>query len=319
MEYISGTKEFHLKDTAVALGKFDGLHKGHRVLIEKIIACKAQGLKAVMFTFDFHPAAWLKKKPQELIFTREERKRWAERMGIDVLIEFPFDEETSAQEAEDFVQKILIDQLGAKVIVSGTDFRFGHKRRGSTQMLAKMGETYGFRMEVCEKLQMEAPVYDASGKTDRTEFQDVSSTLIRQAIANGDIDVAAKLLGTPYAVSGGVAHGRALGRVLNFPTANITPQPNKITPPNGVYVSRVLIGKESYRSISNIGFNPTVSKGKVKKIETFIFDFNDDIYDEQITVEFLDFIRPEIKFESVEALRQQINADVTIAKQYKEK
>lgn len=319
MEYISGTKEFHLNNTAVALGKFDGLHKGHRILIDKITACKAQGLKAVMFTFDFHPAAWLKNKPLDLIFTREERKQWAERMGIDVLIEFPFDAETSAQEAEDFVEKILIGELGAKVIVSGTDFRFGHNRRGSVEMLDTLGKQYGFRMDVCEKLQMEAPVYGDEGRTGETALQDVSSTLIRQAITYGDIDIAAKLLGTPYAVHGGVIHGKALGRTLSFPTANITPEPNKITPPNGVYVSRVLIGKNSYRSISNIGFNPTVSDGKIKKIETFIFDFDGNIYDENITVEFLDFVRPEQKFENVEALRQQIDADVAFAKNYVEK
>ncbi len=317
MEYISGTKEFHLKDTAVALGKFDGLHKGHRILIDKITACKAQGLKAVMFTFDFHPAAWLKNKPQDLIFTREERKQWAKNMGIDVLIEFPFDAETSAQEAEDFVKKILVEELDAKVIVSGTDFRFGHNRRGSVEMLAEMGKQYGFRMDVCEKLQMEAPIYDASGRTDKIELQDVSSTLIRQAITFGDIEIAAQLLGTPYAIHGDVIHGKAIGRTLSFPTANITPEKNKITPPNGVYISRVLIGDKSYRGISNIGYNPTVSHDHVKKIETFILDFQDNIYDERITVEFLKFVRPEMKFNNVEALRRQIDADVAFAKKYK--
>ncbi|MFR1761532.1 adenylyltransferase/cytidyltransferase family protein [Frisingicoccus sp.] len=142
MIYITGTRDIHLENTAVALGKFDGLHRGHQILIEKIKQHKAEGLQAVMFTFDFHPASLLSNKPLDLIFTREERIKWAEKMGIDVLIEFPFTKETSGIEAEDFVKDVLVDGLGAKVIVSGSDFHFGHERRGNVEMLKNLAKPW---------------------------------------------------------------------------------------------------------------------------------------------------------------------------------
>ena len=309
MEYITGTRDIHLENTAVALGKFDGLHRGHQILIEKIKHYKAQGLKAVMFTFDFHPAAFLQNTPQELIFTREERIEWAEKMGIDTLIEFPFTKETSGIEAEDFVKKVLVDGMGAKVIVCGDDFHFGYKRRGNVEILYKLGEKYEFKTDVCSKLQIEAPVFEEGVFTGRMEMRDVSSTLVREAIRRGDMEFAAKMLGTPFSVSGEVVHGRQLGRTLGMPTANVIPPMNKIMPPNGVYSSRTIVGDYVYHSVTNIGFNPTVAENNSKRVETYVYDFSGSLYGKKIEVQFFRFERPEMKFESIEALKNQIHHD----------
>ncbi|MDD3222168.1 MAG: bifunctional riboflavin kinase/FAD synthetase [Clostridia bacterium] len=316
MIYITGTKEIHLENTAVALGKFDGLHRGHQILIEKIKEHKAQGLQAVMFTFDFHPAALLSNKPQELIFTRDERIKWAEKMGIDVLIEFPFTKETSGMEAEDFIKDILIDAIGAKVIVAGSDFHFGHERRGNVEMLKAVGKELGFSVDVCHKLQTLAPVFEDGAFTGRKELRDVSSTLIREAIRRGDMEFAAEMLGTPFSVSGEVIHGRQLGRKLGMPTANVAPPLHKIMPPNGVYSSRTLVGDYVYHSVTNIGFNPTVADNNSKRMETYVYDFSGSLYGEEIEVQLFRFERPEMKFDSVEDLKNQIHLDKAKTMEY---
>ncbi len=316
MIYITGTRDIHLKDTAVALGKFDGLHRGHQILIEKIKQHKAEGLQAVMFTFDFHPASLLSNKPLDLIFTREERIKWAEKMGIDVLIEFPFTKETSGTEPEDFVKNVLVDGLGAKVIVSGSDFHFGHERRGNVEMLRELGKTMGFKADVCEKLQIEAPIYEDGQFTGRKEMRDVSSTLIREAIRRGDMEFAAKMLGAPFAVGGEVIHGRQLGRKLGMPTANVVPPLHKIMPPNGVYSSRTIVGDYVYHSVTNIGFNPTIADNNSKRMETYVYDFSGSLYGKEIEVQLFRFERPEMKFDGIDALKNQIHKDKAATMEY---
>ena len=316
MKYITGTRDIHLENTAVALGKFDGLHRGHQILIEKIKQYKAQGLKAVMFTFDFHPAAFLQQKPLELIFTREERVQWAEKMGIDILIEFPFTKETSGMAAEEFVKKVLVEDIGAKVIVCGEDFHFGYQRKGSVDMLRKLESELGFTTDVCEKLQIEAPVYEDGQFTGRMEIQDVSSTLNREAIRRGDMEFAAKMLGTPFSVSGKVVHGRQLGRTLGMPTANVMPPMHKIMPPNGVYSSCTLVGANVYHSVTNIGHNPTVGDNISKRMETYVYDFSGSLYGQEIEVQLFRFERPEMKFDGIDALKNQIHRDKAATMEY---
>lgn len=309
MKYITGTREIHLENTAVALGKFDGLHRGHQILIDKIKRYKAQGLKAVMFTFDFHPASFLQNKPLELIFTREERVEWAEKMGIDYLVEFPFTKETSGMAAEDFVKEVLVNSCGAKVIVCGDDFHFGYQRRGSVDMLRKLGPEYGFVIDVCSKLQIEAPVYEDGAFTGRYELQDVSSTLVREAIRRGDMEFARKMLGAPFSVSGEVVHGKQLGRTLGMPTANVMPPMHKIMPPNGVYSSRTIVGANVYHSVTNIGYNPTVDVNISKRMETYVYDFSGSLYGQNIEVQLFRFERPEMKFNGLDELKNQIHRD----------
>lgn len=309
MKYITGTRDFHLENTAVALGKFDGLHRGHQILIDKIKRYKAQGLKAVMFTFDFHPAAFLQNKPLELIFTREERVAWAENMGIDYLVEFPFTKETSGMAAEAFVEEVLVKSCGAKIIVCGDDFHFGYQRRGSVDMLRNLEQEFGFKTDVCEKLQIEAPVYEGGAFTGRYELQDVSSTLVREAIRRGDMQFAAKMLGAPFSVCGEVVHGKQLGRTLGMPTANVMPPMHKIMPPNGVYSSRTIVGANVYHSVTNIGHNPTVGDNISKRMETYVYDFDGSLYGQEIEVQLFRFERPEMKFNDLDELKNQIHRD----------
>ena len=309
MKYITGTRDFHLENTAVALGKFDGLHRGHQILIDKIKRYKAQGLKAVMFTFDFHPAAFLQNKPLELIFTREERVAWAENMGIDYLVEFPFTKETSGMAAEAFVEEVLVKSCGAKIIVCGDDFHFGYQRRGSVDMLRYLEQEFGFKSDVCEKLQIEAPVYEGGAFTGRYELQDVSSTLVREAIRRGDMQFAAKMLGAPFSVCGEVVHGKQLGRTLGMPTANVMPPMHKIMPPNGVYSSRTIVGANVYHSVTNIGHNPTVGDNISKRMETYVYDFDGSLYGQEIEVQLFRFERPEMKFNGLDELKNQIHRD----------
>lgn len=316
MKYITGTREIHLENTAVALGKFDGLHLGHQILIDKIKRYKAQGLKAAMFTFDFHPTAFLQHKPLELIFTREERIQWAEAMGIDVLIEFPFTKETSGMSAEDFVKDVLVGGCGAKVIVCGDDFHFGYQRRGNVEILKKLGPEYGFTTDVCTKLQIEAPIYENGEFTGRKEMQDVSSTLIREAIRRGDMEFAAEMLGTPFSVSGVVVHGKQLGRTLGMPTANVMPPAHKIMPPNGVYSSRTIVGANVYHSVTNIGHNPTVGENISKRMETYVYDFSGSLYGQEIEVQLFRFERPEMKFNGLDELKNQIHRDKASTMEY---
>lgn len=316
MIYITGTRDIHLKNTAVALGKFDGLHRGHQILIEKIKQYKARGMQAVMFTFDFHPAALLAKRPLELIFTRDERIKWAEKMGIDVLIEFPFTKETSSMEPEQFVKEVLVDGIDAKMIVAGSDFHFGHERRGNVLMLEELGKTMGFEVDVCHKLQIEAPVYEDGKFTGKKELRDVSSTLIREAIRRGDMEFAAEMLGTPFSIAGEVIHGRQLGRKLGMPTANVIPPEHKIMPPNGVYSSRTLVGEYVYHSVTNIGFNPTVADNNSKRMETYVYDFSGSLYGQEIEVQLFRFERPEMKFDGVDALKNQIHLDKARTMEY---
>lgn len=202
------------------------------------------------------------------------------------------------------------------MIVAGSDFHFGHERRGNVEMLQSLGKNLGFEVDVCHKLQIEAPVYEDGKFTGRREMRDVSSTLIREAIRRGDMEFAAEMLGTPFSVSGEVIHGRQLGRTLGMPTANVAPPMHKIMPPNGVYSSRTLVGAYEYHSVTNIGFNPTVADNNSKRMETYVYDFSGSLYGQEIEVQLFRFERPEMKFESVEALKNQIHRDKAKSMEY---
>ncbi len=314
MKFITGTKDIQLECSAVALGKFDGLHKGHQLLIEKIKMYKAQGMRAVMFTFDFHPKALFSGKTPELIFTREERKNWAEKMGVDVLIEYPFNQEVASMEPEVFIEEILKKQLDAKAIVCGEDFKFGHNRRGDVALLKKVGSQYGFIVDACQKLQVEvATIEDGQSKK---QMQDISSSLIRDAIRRGDMEFAADLLGAPYSVSGTVVHGKKIGRTIGMPTANLVPDKVKIMPPNGVYSSKTIVGPYEYHSVTNIGVNPTIADNNAKRVETYVYDFDANLYGENIEVQLFKFQRAEMKFENLEHLKNQIYKDKVSTMEY---
>lgn len=304
MEYIANTTDFKLNNTAVALGKFEGLHRGHNLLLSELYKYHEKGLKSVMFTFDMPPKAVINHDYERVIYTKEERKHILEQTPLQCLIEHPFTPEFSKLRPDEFVSKILVGKCGAKVIVIGEDCHFGYKRTGDANLLRELAPRYGYKLVVIPKLQENG--------------EDVSSSRIRRCITEGNLEEANLLLGNqPFTVYGEVVHGRRLGStVLNMPTANQSPPANKFLPPNGVYVSRILHEGKKYYGISNIGVKPTVDDHIEKGVETFIFDFNEDIYGTMLEVQLLYFVRPEQKFESFEDLKEQMSKDADYGRWY---
>ncbi|MBO4799329.1 MAG: bifunctional riboflavin kinase/FAD synthetase [Lachnospiraceae bacterium] len=301
MEYITGRTDFKIEyNTALTLGKFDGIHKGHQKLLSRV---RSLGpiMKSVVFTFDVNPALAVSRKEGTILTTNEERKAVVERFGIDYLYECPFTEEIRNMEASDFVRKIVSD-LNVRFIAVGSDFGFGHNREGDFRLLQNMSGQLGYKVEVVDK--------------ERYLGREISSTYIREVIGQGDMETAEKLLGYPYTVKGVVGYGRQLGRTIGIPTTNVIPIKEKLLPPNGVYVSKVHIEGETHMGVTNIGVKPTVGDENEKGAETFIFDFDKDVYGKNITIELHKFIRPEMKFESLEKLKEQMEKDIEFVRNY---
>ena len=305
MHIIENTTEFQLdRPGAVAIGKFDGIHLGHQKLIQKIIEQKAKGYLATVFTFDTSAAAFFGGEEKELT-TREEKRIVFEKMGVDVLIEFPLNRETAATEPVEFVQRYLVSQMQAAYICAGTDLSFGRRGAGNYELLQQYADSYGYQVELIDKVRMDG--------------EEVSSTRVREAVRTGKMEAAARMLGTPYSVSGTVEHGRRLGRTIGMPTANLLPEQDKLLPPNGVYYSKVLMGGRIYRSITNIGCKPTVSNEHIMGAETYLYDFDGDIYGKAITVQLLAFRRPEMKFDGVDSLKAQMQKDIAAGQIFSDK
>lgn len=296
MRYIRGIENYcGKKNTAVTIGKFDGLHRGHQKLIDKICSYAPGGCETVVCAFDMHR--------ESLMTNREKRERLEGR--VDWLIEYPFTEELREMEAVSFIEDILIGTLHASHIVVGTDFTFGYGRQGNAVMLRELADSYGYTVDVIEKERYEGTV--------------ISSTYIRDALAQGDVVLARTLLGYPYEMTGVVRHGRALGRTLGFPTMNIEPGENKIMPRFGVYACRAKIDGQWYNAVANAGIKPTVTDERRRLLEVFVYDFEGDTYGKEITVQFLGFERPETKFGSVGELKQQVMADMEYGREFFQK
>lgn len=300
MQYITGTKEFNFKNTVVTLGKFDGLHKGHRKLLETLGVYKKEGYTTIVFSFNVAPKKLISGEDTRYILTKEEKRIFNEKCGVDVFIEYPFDHETSKLGAEEFVYNVLLKQLDVKKIVCGIDFKFGHNRKGDINLLEKLGEKYGFQVIAIKKEQF--------------SHKDISSTVIREELLKGNIEIINEMLGYPYTLIGEVVHGKQLGRTLGSPTLNIIPPKSKLLPPNGVYFTKTIVDGKVYNGITNIGFKPTVSDESAIGVETHLFDFEGDLYGERLEIKFCKFVRNEKKFESVESLREQILADIKVCK-----
>ncbi|MBO5302442.1 MAG: bifunctional riboflavin kinase/FAD synthetase [Lachnospiraceae bacterium] len=302
MKYIKNTTEFQITEpTVISLGKFDGIHRGHECLMNYLAAKRKQGLKTVIFTFDIPPKQQVEEAYEtKVLTTNDEKMHLFEQHGIDYLIECPFTPEIMHMEAEAFVEMIA-KRLQVKDIVVGTDFRFGHNRKGDYQLLQQLAPVYGYDVEVVEKVQ-------DSGR-------DISSTFIREEIFAGHIEKANDLLGYDYFVQGIVVHGNKIGRTLQMPTANLVPLPEKLLPPFGVYVSRTWIDGKCYGGISNVGCKPTIEGKNPVGVETNLFDFDADIYGKEIKVEFLKPVRKEMKFHSLEELKTQMQKDVAYGKE----
>ncbi len=305
MIYYTGTRDIHLQHTAVALGKFDGLHRGHQLLFDKLKMYQEKGYQTVIFTFNFHPANLLKHTRQNLIYSHDERLRLVRSLGVDVMIEFPFTDETAHMLPDDFVREVLLNSLGAEVIVVGDDFRFGYQRSGDVNFLKLHQEEYGCIIDSCEKLCT-------------PDGEEVSSTLIRARIEEGDMTAAQELLGRPYSITGKVVRGFANGRSVEMPTANLIPCDDKLLPPDGVYISGTVLsdGGLILPSLTNIGCNPTIGDGLDRRIETFILQFDGDLYEKEITVNLYTRLRGEKRFESLQELRAQVKKDQKAAESF---
>lgn len=306
MEYLVNKIDFQYKDTAVALGKFEGLHLGHQRLFHELTQWKKDGLKSVVFTFDMPPKLLIDGIQENVIYTKKEREFLLEQFGMDVMIVYPF-KELRMLSPEAFVSEILVKRLDVKAIVVGEDFGFGYKRAGNIQLLQELSKVYGYQLTVVHKLQYQG--------------EDISSSRIRRALMDGNLELANKMLGHPYTMVGEVVHGRQLGRTIGIPTANIFPDKRKYLPENGVYVARIHIEGEErvYYGICNIGVKPTIDQNLQRGVETFLFDFQYDIYGKNIFVELLHFVRPEMKFASVEQLSAQIHNDAEFGRNYVKK
>lgn len=300
MEYIAATTEFKLSNTAVTIGKFDGLHLGHRQLLDLTVKYKEQKLTAVVFTFLLHPYCLLSDRDFELIYTEEEKRVKLKRLGMDVMISYPFCRETKDMEPEDFIRNVIKDKLDARVLIVGEDFRFGRNRRGDIAMLRQFEAECGYRLIACPK-----KVWNK---------QIISSSIIRNMIKDGRIEEANAMLGHAFSISGEVVHGRRLGRTIGIPTVNLVPPDMKLLPPCGVYASRIYAGGIYYNGVTNIGYKPTVGGEERIGVESHIFDMDKDLYGSRIEVELISFIRPEQKFATLDELSARMKEDIMIAK-----
>ena len=287
----------------VAVGKFDGEHRGHQKLIATMLTvAREQGLKTAIFTFGTPPAAVVSGQRRPQILTNEERRERLHQAGIDYIVEYPFDAEIAAMDGEDFVREILLGAMRMRAIVGGEDLRFGKAGAVNAAKLKSLGERLHFSVYIIQK------------ETEAGE--EISSSLIREALAAGDMAKANTLLGMPYTAEGVVQHGNGIGnRILGFPTINLLLPAGKLLPRRGVYQTEtVLPDGRTFRSITNVGTNPSVEQDHLShrlRLESFLLDFSGNLYDTRVRLRFLRFIRPEKKFASLTALKQQIMADLS--------
>ena len=303
MQIISGTTQFKIPDgTAVAIGKFDGLHLGHRKLLDVILRQKEDGLKAAVFTFDPSPEVFFGMNPARELSTNKEKRELFREIGIDILVEFPFNKDTAAISPEDFVIDILVNRMNAKYVAAGTDLSFGAKGKGNFAMLSSLARHLGFETCKIDKI-------ERNGKV-------ISSTLIRGLVEEGNMEEAAACLGAPYKITGKIVHGKALGRRIGIPTLNQMPPSDKLLPPFGVYYSEVKTEGGIYKGITNIGIKPTVTNENRVTVETSLYDFSGDLYGETAEVSLLTFRRPEMRFSGIAELKKTMEKDIRAGEIY---
>lgn len=290
--------------TVVTIGTFDGVHVGHQKILERLVnTAKAGNLESAILTFFPHPRMVLQKDAEiKLINTIEERKDILAKSGVDHLIIHPFTHQFSRLTAREFVRDILVHKLKAKKVIIGYDHRFGRNRTADLEVLREFGKEYDFEVEEISKQDIEEVA--------------VSSTKIRRALKEGEVEKANRYLSYPFSLSGTVVKGKGLGREFEFPTANLEIKEDyKLIPKIGVYVVRSEIDGKEVFGMMNIGINPTVG-GTEKTIETHFFDLDHNLYGKYITIELLTRIRDEKKFDSVESLKRAMKQDEAFSRQF---
>ncbi|WP_395049248.1 bifunctional riboflavin kinase/FAD synthetase [Flavobacterium sp.] len=305
MKIFHSINDFHsTKKTILTLGTFDGVHAGHRKILERLTQNVENGkYESLVLTFFPHPRMVLQEQSGiKLLNTIPEKIDLLEKIGIENLVIHPFDESFSRLTAQEFIKNILLDKLHIQKIIIGHDHRFGRNRTANIDDLITFGKEYDFEVEQISVQE----VNDVS----------ISSTKIRNALMEGNMALANEYLGYEYFLTGTVYKGKQLGRTIGFPTANIQIEENyKLIPRNGVYVVKSTINQKTVFGMMNIGFNPTVA-GEHLFIEVHYFDFISDLYDQEIRVSILEYLRPEQKFDSVDLLKEQLEKDKNTALTY---
>lgn len=337
--WVTSSLKTALKPTAAALGNFDGVHRGHRLVMQPILdnrrdgalpiapnvsdlALTSEHIYATVVTFNPHPREFFTGKQRSLLTPLDEKVKYLTHLGIEQLVLLPFNQELASLSPQEFVQKILVQQLACKLVSVGEDFRFGQQRSGTSEELQAIATSHGIvtnivTLQICEG-------------------ERISSSLIRQALQEGDMQSANRLLGRSYTLTGLVVPGQQLGRTIGFPTANLQLPPEKFLPRFGVYCVRVYLEEETRArgeqqenpsplllpssqspilGVMNIGCRPTV-EGTIPTIEVHLLDWSGDLYGQRLTVSLEQFLRPEEKFASIDALTAQIQADVRAARAF---
>jgi riboflavin kinase / FMN adenylyltransferase len=294
--------EERFTNAVVTVGNYDGIHIGHRRIIERMKerANEIHGT-SILVTFHPHPLHVLKPERELAAITPlEERRRLIEETGVEVLFMIPFTREFSLLAPEDFVRSILVEKLAIRGIVVGYDFRVGREGRGDLALLEKLGRAYGFFVEEVAEITLEG--------------EKIGSNRVRKLVTAGAVAMAGRLLGRPYAIKGSVVRAKGRGRTIGYPTINLKTD-YMLIPKNGVYVTEVEIEGRRFGAVTNVGTNPTFETGQVQSIESFILDYSGDLYDKEVTVIFLERIRDEVRFNSVDELIQRIDKDVEVARE----
>ncbi|HOT68499.1 MAG TPA: bifunctional riboflavin kinase/FAD synthetase [Candidatus Saccharicenans sp.] len=286
--------------SVLAIGIFDGFHRGHQKIIKKVKAeASLKGVAAGVLSFSPHPEKALNGRPIKMIQTLEQRLRSFERAGLDFCLLFDLDNGLSRLSGEEFARQIIKDSLGIQQVVVGRNFRFGHQRQCGVDDLKKFGHLFGFKVTVLEPA--------------RSGGRPISSSLIRKLLESGRIEEANKLLGHPYEISGRVVSGDKLGQRLGFPTINLETE-NEITPA-GVFITLTEINRKIFPSVSNIGIRPTVG-GTVRQVESHLLDIALKVYQQKVSLFLLKKIREEKKFDSIQTLKEAMARDVNLARKF---
>ncbi len=302
MKYLRTLFDIKISEpTAITVGKFDGIHRGHNLLTTDIISKKADGLKSCLITFTNSPRFELSDDESPSLITNKERVFMLDNNGLDYLIECPFDKKLMETGPTEFIE-FLVNNLNMKYMVAGSDFTFGYKGAGNVDLLRELAPGFGFDLNIIDKI--------------KKNNRDISSTYIREELKAGNIDSVNEMLGYEYFVWGEVVHGAHLGHTIGIPTINIMPEPCKLVPKFGVYVTTIDFDGRIYHGVTNVGTKPSVSDKNIVGIETHILDYNGDLYGTFVKVTFKSFLRPEIKFASIDELQEQMSKDKIKAKDY---
>jgi len=307
MKYFKDQK-CDFTNPVITMGTFDGVHLGHIKLLDEVVKkAKINNTKSIVITYYNHPLETIHKKTFPYLLTeRENKEKLIKLCGIDCVLYLDFNEKMAQMQPKEFLKKIIIDEVGSKTIVVGYDTHFGSSREGDFQFLKKSSALYDVSVEQIEPVRINNHI--------------ISSSLVRDYIREGDMEYAAKLLGRNYSIYGSIQLGHHIGRKIGFPTINLHPaNANKLIPAIGVYICEVKVNGKTYEGVTNIGYSPTLKTTRIKEIETYILDFNEDLYYQNVEIIFNKRLRDELHFKDKNDLIEAINNDVKETRDYFER